>query len=133
MKNDLELAEKRLSDPLWRLNNLYYIVDKYGRKVRFELNWAQKELYDDLWYLNIILKSRQLGITTFITLLFLDVALFNSNVACGIIADTEENAKYIFRKIKFAYDCLPDQLKSIREAKIDSAKELTFSNNSLFF
>ena len=130
-KNDLAIAEKRLLNPFWRLNNLYYIIDKQGRKILFEPNWAQRELYDDLWYLNIILKSRQLGITTFISLLFLDVALFNSNVSCGIIADTEENAKYIFRKIKFAYDCLPEQLKAEREARIDSAKELTFSNNSI--
>ena len=128
---DLTEAENKLGDQLWRLNNLYYIIDKQGRKVRFEMNWAQQDIYNDLWYLNIVLKSRQLGITTFITLLFLDVALFNSHVSCGIIADTEENAKYIFRKIKFAYDCLPDELKAIQEAKIDSAKELTFSNNSL--
>ena len=66
-----------------------------------------------------------------ISLILLDVALFNSNMACGIIADTEENAKYIFRKIKYAYDCLPEPLKAIREAKIDSAKELTFNNNSI--
>jgi hypothetical protein len=130
-KNDIALAEKRLGDQFWRLNNLYYVINKQGYKVRFELNWAQQQLYNDLYYLNLVLKARQLGITTFISLLFLDVALFNSNVSCGIIADTEENAKYIFRKIKFAYDCLPDSLKSIREARIDSAKELTFSNNSL--
>jgi len=130
-KSELAIAQQRLSDRLWRLNNLYHIIDKQGRQVRFEMNSSQRALYDDLWNLNIILKSRQLGITTFITLLFLDVALFNSNVACGIIADTEENAKYIFRKIKFAYDFLPESLKAALEAKIDSAKELTFSNNSL--
>jgi hypothetical protein len=129
--NDMAIAEKRLLSPLWRLNNLYFIIDKTGHKIKFEQNWAQRELYDDIWYLNIILKSRQLGITTFITLLFLDVALFNSNVSCGIIADTEENAKYIFRKIKYAYDNLPEELKAHREARIDSAKELTFSNNSI--
>ncbi len=131
VQNDIETARLMLVDRKWRLNNLYYITDKRGIKQLFKLNWAQSQLYDDLHYCNIVLKARQLGITTFVSLLFLDVALFNSNVACGIIADTEENAKYIFRKIKFAYDCLPDSLKAIREAKIDSAKELTFSNNSL--
>lgn len=129
--NDLALGERTILDQNWRLGHLYYIIDKAGRKVLFEPNWAQRELFDDIWFLNIILKSRQLGITTFITLLFLDVALFNSNVSCGIIADTEENAKYIFRKIKFAYDNLPDRLKAQRESRIDSAKELTFSNNSI--
>jgi len=130
-QNAIDLAEQRLSDRLWRLNNLYYIIDKKGQKVKFEMNWAQKAIYDDLWYLNIILKARQLGVTTFLTILLLDVALFNSHVSCGIISGTEESAKYIFRKIKFAYDSLPDHLKAMREAKVDSAKELTFSNNSL--
>ena len=129
--NNIERATTLLGDRGWRLDNLYYITNKKGEKQLFKRNWAQNQLYDDLHYCNIILKARQLGITTFISLLFLDVALFNSNVSCGIIADTEENAKYIFRKIKFAYDCLPEPLKLNREAKIDSAKELTFSNNSL--
>lgn len=129
--SQIELAKNRLSDRFWRLNNLYYIIDKRGQKIKFKMNWAQQAIYDDLWYLNIILKARQLGITTFITIMLLDVALFNSHISCGIISDTEESAKYIFRKIKFAYDSLPEELKSVRGAKIDSAKELTFSNNSL--
>src|ERR1700686_2297794 len=129
--NELEVAQSLLGDRSWRIDNLYYITDKRGIKQIFKRNWAQQQLHNELHYCNIILKARQLGITTFITLLFLDTALFNSNVSCGIVADTEENAKYIFRKIKFAYDCLPDSLKKMVEAKIDSAKELTFSNNSL--
>jgi hypothetical protein len=130
-KKDLEIAQERLGDRHWRLNNLYYIQNKQGENQLFHLNWAQEQLYNDMWYLNCVLKARQLGISTFITLLFLDTALFNSDVSCGIVADNEENAKYIFRKIKFAYDCLPDELKSLRAAKNDSSKELTFSNNSL--
>ncbi len=130
-KNDLAIAIRNLGDRNWRLDNLYYITDKKGLKVLFKRNWAQQQLFNEIHYCNIVLKARQLGITTFISILFLDVALFNSNVSCGIIADTEENAKYIFRKIKYAYDCLPESLKAEREAKIDSAKELTFSNNSI--
>ena len=125
------VAMDRLSDRRWRLDHLYYITDKRGVKLVFKPNWAQTQLYNDLHYYNIILKARQLGITTFVTLLFLDTAIFNSNVSCGIVADTEENAKYIFRKIKFAYDNLPESLKDLRAAQIDSAKELTFSNGSL--
>lgn len=130
-KSNLQIAEEHINDRKWRIDNLYYITNKRGEKQLFKRNWAQLQLFDEIHYCNLVLKARQLGITTFISLLFLDTALFNSNVSCGIIADTEENAKYIFRKIKFAYDCLPESLKAIREAKIDSAKELTFSNNSL--
>jgi hypothetical protein len=122
--------ERYLSDPKWRLNHLYYIIDKSGTKRRFNLNWAQQELYDGLWYCNLILKARQLGISTFVCLLFLDRCLFNSNIAAGIIAHTREDAEHMFKRIKFAYDCLPAEIKELRSATIDSARELRFSNGS---
>ena len=65
-------TQEELNDKLWRLTHLYYITDKQGREVLFDLNWAQKELYDDDWNKVIILKARQLGITTFWSLFFLD-------------------------------------------------------------
>jgi len=131
MKGKNEISLNSLKKREWRLKSLYFITDKQGLKQLFQPNWAQQQLYDDMHYCNIILKARQLGITTFLTLFFLDTALFRPNTSLGIIADTEENAKYIFRKIKFAYDCLPNALKANIEAKVDSAKELTFSNNSI--
>src|ERR1700691_1216653 len=121
-QNRTDVARERLADRSWRLSHLYYITDKRGVKLVFKPNWAQTQLYNDLHYYNIILNARQLGITTFVTLLFLDTAIFNSNVQCGVVADTEENAKHIFRKIKFAYDNLPESLKDLRAAQIDSAK-----------
>lgn len=53
--------KERLADEHWRLNNLYYITDKQGKKVKFKMNWAQEQKYRDMWYLNIDLKARQLG------------------------------------------------------------------------
>lgn len=129
-KTDLELAEQRLSDPLWRLNNLYHIVNKNGCKVRFELNWAQKQLYQGMWYCNVILKARQLGISTFVCMLFLDRCLFNSNLSAGIICHTREDSEFMFKRIKFAYDNLPAQIKTLRTATTDSARELVFNNGS---
>ena len=35
----------QFADPAWRLNNLYWIVNKDGKRVRFQFNWAQAELY----------------------------------------------------------------------------------------
>ena len=115
--DDLTIAEKKMLDAKWRINNLYYIVDKQGRKIKFNLNWAQESLYDNMWYCNVILKARQLGISTFVCLLFLDRCLFNSNQSAGIIAHTLEDAQQLFRRVKFAYDSLPDQLKSIITAE----------------
>lgn len=131
-KSELSLAEKRLQDRIWRLNNLYRIVDKGGQKRLFQMNWAQKELYNKLHYCNIVLKARQLGISTFVTVLFLDVCLFNSNISAGIIAHTREDAQQLFSRVKLAYDNLPEALKAERLASTDTVGELRFSNGSLF-
>lgn len=125
--------KEKLADRKWRLNNLYYIKDKTGKKVRFKLNWAQRKLYSETWFFNIILKARQLGFTTYIMIYFLDACLFNSNHAAGVVAHTKEDAEDLFdNKAKFAYDNLPEWLKSERKATQDSAKKLEFSNGSSF-
>ena len=113
-KRELKAAQELFGDPLWRINNLYWIIDKGGQKVKFKLNWAQQKLYEERWYLNIILKARQLGVSTYICMLFLDRCLFNSNVTAGIIAHTREDAEHMFKRIKFAYDNLPEPIKIAR-------------------
>lgn len=129
-KVDYDLASRNRDNPLWRLNNLYYIVNKQGQKVKFQLNWAQQQLYDDVWYCNVILKARQLGISTLICLMFLDRCLFNSNMSAGIIAHTLEDSQQLFKRVKSAYDWLPEQLKSVIRAENDTAGMLRFSNGS---
>ena len=115
----------------WRLNNLYYIKDVHGRKIKFKLNWAQQNLYDNLHTYNCILKARQLGFTTFAMIYFLDACLFNSDHSAGVIAHTREDAEDLFKnKIRYAYDNLPEWLKEARPAKQDSARKLEFSNGS---
>jgi hypothetical protein len=61
MDSDLRSLGEKLKDHKWRLDNLYYIRDKAGRKVRFKMNETQRFVVDNLWYLNIITKARQLG------------------------------------------------------------------------
>ncbi len=129
-----QALEEKLRDRKWRLNNLYYITDKKGKKVKFKMNWAQEDLYNQLHYFNVILKARQLGFTTFVMIYFLDACLFNSNHSAGVIAHTLDDAKKLFKKkIKFAYDNLPDWLKELRPAKTDSARTLEFENGSSIY
>lgn len=115
----------------WRLNNLYYVMDEDGRKVPFRMNWAQKLLYHGMWFLNIILKARQLGFSTFVMIYMLDEAMWRPNVRCGVIAHNRDDAEYLFRdKIKFAYDNLPSCIRNHVRAETTSKSELLFSNNS---
>ena len=120
-----------LSDQRWRLNNLYYIKNKDGECVLFNLNQAQARLLDEMHYLNIILKARQLGFTTFIQLYMLDMAVFYPNTNCGVIAQTLQDAETIFReKIKFAYDRLPEVVRRRVTIRRDNTRELFLANDS---
>ncbi len=128
--------KKTLGNRFWRLNHLYYILNEQGEKILFEMkNRPVLEiLYFALWWLNIIPKSRQHGITTFIAVFLLDVCLFNSNIRAGIIAHKLLDAKKIFRdKIKYAYNNLPEDLKGARDLIKDDAQEIMFSNNSSIY
>lgn len=125
------ISEKNLADQLWRLNNLYWMRDDDGKEFKFKLNSAQQDLYDRMWYLNVVLKARQIGFTSFIDLFGLDTCLFNKGYHFGIIADTLKNAKSIFnQKIIYPYDHLPGLLKERIPANKDASDEIIFGNDS---
>ena len=122
---------KKLKKQRWRLNNMYDIVGEKGVVFRFKMRIAQKLLYLGMHYMNIVLKSRQHGITTFICLLFLDTCLFNSNTHACIIAHNKDDAKDFFtKKILFAYNRLHPMIREAITAKRSSVSELVFSNGS---
>ena len=124
-------AVDQFSDWRWRLDNLYWITDKEGRRIQFKLNWAQVELFESMHYLNVILKARQLGFTTFIQIFMLDACVFNSNIRAGTIAHTLTDAQAIFQdKIKYPYDNLPEGIKSAVALQKENATELFLTNNS---
>ena len=119
-------------DQRWRLNNLYWITDKEGKRVKFTMTWAQENLLSQMHYLNVILKARQLGFTTFIQIYMLDMSVFYPDTRCGVIAQTRDDAEAIFRdKIKFPYDNLPDQIKAMAPIVRDNTTMLELANNSL--
>jgi len=119
-----------LDDREWRLNHLYKIVDKVGNIVQFDLNAAQARLLRDMHYLNILLKARQLGFSTFILMLALDCCLFNDNFSVGLIADTLDNSKKLMSRFKFAYDNLPAVVKAGNPLLTDNTEEIIFENGS---
>ena len=133
--NDQHVAYLTLMSRRWyRLCNIYVIKDKSGNKRPFTPNAQQKYLYDNFHYLNLILKSRQHGVTTFLCLLFLDLCLFEDNIAAGIVAQTEGYARAFFdNKVKFAYDNLPEEIKSERKLLSDRNDLLKFSNGSTIY
>lgn len=130
----LEALDPRLVSLIWRLENLYWIEDKHGKVVKFKLNVVQRFLLKHLHPRNIILKARQLGMSTFIAVLFLDRCLFRKNNKSAIVADKIENAKNIFKKIEFAWNRFPKELAQALnlDSQSDSSSEMTWRNGSSF-
>lgn len=115
----------------WRLNNLYRIVTKNGSSIPFKLNTVQQNVLDNIHNRNLILKARQLGMSTFAVLYMLDEVLFNRNIAGGIVSYSLEHAQHIFKKIiGHALDTFPDKLKPLLGILQRSAREITFNNGS---
>lgn len=93
-------------------------------------NAAQLKWMTSIWTRNLILKSRQLGFTTLIAIIWLDHALFNANQTCVMIAQNREAAENIFQdKILLAYQNLPDMLKDRMPLVRCSTKEIVFGHN----
>lgn len=133
-----DIAHGNMADPMWRISSgvLYKIISKGDgeeeKVLPFIPNRAQRRLMSRLHTRNIILKARQLGFTTLVSIMWLDTALFSRDpMRCGIIAQDKEAAEIIFRdKVKFAYENLPPEIKAIMPLAKDSATELMFSHNN---
>jgi hypothetical protein len=57
--------------------------------------------------------------------------LFNDHFAAGLVADTIDNAKNLLKRVKFAYERLPEPIKVLVPVKTDNAFEMEFANGSL--
>ena len=119
--------DKRLKDKMWRINNLYKIRNKKGELIKFKLNRAQSHYHENKWFRNLILKSRQLGFTTYESIDSLDDTLFTPNFDALMIAHNLEAGESIFtKKISFAWDKLPDTLKAFWSVDNKTSKTLKF-------
>lgn len=98
----------------FRLNTLYHIKNKQGKKILFEPNEEQEEFYTNMHGRDIILKARQLGFTTFKMIHDLDDCLFIPDFNAGCICHNMDAAKDIFRnKIKFAYQKITQEQRDL--------------------
>lgn len=131
---------KFLSDKEWRLNHLYKIYNKSGDLIRFKLNKAQTKFYSDRQSLNpnntardIILKARQLGMTTFCLVDFFDDVLFNKGINARFISQGEREMKNSFRTIKTLWETLdikPFMLQMGLKVTEETTTSLAFSSGS---
>ena len=121
---------KCVQDASYFINKFCVIQHPQRGKIKFELYPFQEEvlkIYQEESY-NIILKSRQLGISTLTAAYSLWLMLFQNdkNVLC--IATAKDTAKNVVTKVRIMYDNLPSWLKT---AIIENNKlSLRFKNGS---
>lgn len=134
---DEEFISVFLPNKLWRLNNLYTIVNKDGGRIPFNMNRSQHTVYSALLVHPrlIILKSRQQGISTFWLISFFDDGLFIEDLNIGLLAQGLEEASTLLERVKLAWDTFPEPVKKFLGLHLgkNNSKEYSFNNNSTLF
>jgi hypothetical protein len=107
------MTNDKFLDPLWRLESLYHVIDKRGRKVLFQPNAIQRRINNNPARRKIILKARQLGVSTNELLKMLDFVLFNKNVNAVILAHEQDGIEKLFRIPRKAYNYLDPLIEKV--------------------
>lgn len=126
--------EKCLKSPEYFITKYVYIQMTNGGRGKFILYEFQRKLLHLLHTKDrlIILKSRQLGITTLSAAYALWLMIFKKDQSILALAPDQEKARNILDKIHFAYDELPAWLIKLAGAEAEEKAKLriTLANGS---
>lgn len=110
------------------------IVNKDGELVPLKFNYAQNKLYDVIKKQTqenkpvriIILKARQMGISTCVEAILNTNTMLNFNMKTGIITHQSSATANLFKMSKIMYQSLPNKIKP--QVLKDNQNELVFNN-----
>lgn len=110
MVADLKKCQKNL---LYFAENFFTIINLDRGREKIKLFKCQKKVLRALRdnRFNIVLASRQVGKTTMMTIYTLWVACFLEDQRILVVANKEQTAINIFKRIRLAYEQLPNWLK----------------------
>lgn len=113
----MKITASQLRDPLWRLKSgkLYVVKNKKGKVVPFIPSPEQEDIIDAIYVEGlkkiIILKARQLGMSTVIDIILLDQLIWKNGTQAAIVDLTQGDAsKKLTNKVKLAWDALPKDI-----------------------
>ncbi len=92
--------------------SLLQVRNKRGRLVKLRSNPAQKEFESRCGAKNIVLKARQMGISTWVAARFFLSTIMKPGTLTVQVAHTQEAAEEIFRMVHRFVENLPQDLKS---------------------
>jgi len=123
-----EKLRRILNDPILFIQTFIKIVDKRGKLVPFIPNPQQVQLLTEMDKFNVVLKSRQLGISVLSCAYSIWLAIHYPNTSCLLMAHSLDGANSIFEKLKQLYSSIPN---GVREKLIkNNRKELELENGS---
>ena len=103
--------KKLWNSPLFFIQNLMNVVNKNGELQKFKLNPEQKYLLKNETKYNIVLKSRQLGISTLAVAQSIYIATTQANSTCLLMSYSIQSATEIFNKLKQLYNNMAEPFK----------------------
>ena len=125
-----EEYKKCALDPSYFLTKYSYIQHPVRGRVLFDLYHYQKNALIDFRNndYNIVLKGRQIGISTLVAGYALWMLLFHNDKNILVIATKQETAKNLVTKVRFMHQNLPVWLRG--EIVTDNKLSLQFTNGS---
>lgn len=104
------------------------IADKEGNIVPFILTDEQRYFVENLDKDNIVLKSRQLGLSSITIALSIRACIVQDNTTCVLISHNQTSTNSIFAKLKQQFFSLPEFIRP--DLITNNRQELTFTNGS---
>lgn len=108
--------------PAWRIRNLYKIMSstptgEEAGVIPFRPTPEQSEIIEAIYTRKeefiVVVKSRQLGLSTVVCLIILDAIMFGTGLNISIVDQTADDAeKKLKRKIKLGFETLPASLRT---------------------
>ena len=101
------------NDVIYFAENFFYIVNLDEGKQKIKLYDAQKGMLLNMVNnrFSVNLASRQSGKSTLLTIFVLWMACFNEDHRAAIVANKESTAINIFKRVRMAYEQLPNYIK----------------------
>jgi hypothetical protein len=129
-KEDMELFDSIMRDgnECDFIETFLEIVDKNLQLVPFMLTPEQKEFIQSLEKFNIVLKSRQLGLSVATIALAIRQCVIHDNSCCLLVSHDQKSCNAIFDKLKQQFRSLPNWLKP--EEIANNRQEIKLVNGS---
>ena len=117
---------KQFKNPDWRLDNLYKIKTKNQKTIKFKKNEVQSRLDKNATGLDVVLKARQVGVSTYFLLKKLDKAIFTRNYTVAILSHERKSMEILFSMIRRAHKYMNPKVQPVIAKGGGSKYEMVF-------